>query len=85
MRAQALLERTDQTGEGRKPSEDPDDQRLLARVLARQKTPETRQRAIGILEKLVAKTPDNIDDRFLLAQLRISLVIGRRPKSNIKS
>ena len=44
-------------------------QRVLARVLNAQKTPEHRKRAIEIMSSLVGKNPNNSEDRLLLAQL----------------
>jgi tetratricopeptide (TPR) repeat protein/Flp pilus assembly protein TadD len=49
--------------------DDPEDQRVLARVLEAQGTPEHRKRAIETLNTLVNKTLANSEDRFLLAQL----------------
>ena len=48
---------------------DPEDLRVLARVLEVQKTVTDRKRAIEILESLVGKNLANADDRFLLARL----------------
>lgn len=62
--ALALVEPHGQVG---KP--DPDDLRILARVLEAQKTPEHRQRAIKVLQSLVTQSLATGDDRFLLAQL----------------
>ena len=50
-------------------SEDPEDLRVLARVLDAQQTIADRKRAIEILESLIAKNLANADDRFLLARL----------------
>ena len=50
-------------------AEDPEDLRVLARVLDAQKTVAERKRAIEILESLIAKNLANADDRFLLARL----------------
>ena len=49
--------------------EDPEDLRVLARVLDAQKTVLQRKRAIEILESLADKNLANSEDRFLLAQL----------------
>ena len=67
--ALALFEPTGQTGAATKAPETPEDQRVLARVLEAQKTPEYRKRAIEILNSLVGKNPDSFEDRLLLAQL----------------
>jgi tetratricopeptide (TPR) repeat protein len=48
---------------------DPDDLRVLARVLEAQKTVGDRKRAIGILQSLVDKKLANVEDHFLLARL----------------
>jgi tetratricopeptide (TPR) repeat protein len=48
---------------------DPEDVRVLARVLEAQKTPEHRQRAIKVLQSLVTQGLATGDDRFFLAQL----------------
>jgi tetratricopeptide (TPR) repeat protein len=69
-RALAMLGNVDGRPSSNDAAESRDDQRLLARVLTRQKTLEGRQRAMAILEKLVASEPDNTEDRFLLAQLK---------------
>ena len=49
--------------------EDPEDLRVLARVLDAQRTVADRKRAIEILESLIGKNMANSDDRFLLARL----------------
>ena len=59
--------------------EDPEDLRVLARVLDAQKTVEHRKRAIEILESLIGKNLANADDRFLLA--RLYEVSGDWPKA----
>ena len=46
-------------------TEDPEDLRVLARVLDAQKNAADRKRAIEILESLIAKNLANADDRFL--------------------
>lgn len=48
---------------------DPEDQRVLARVLDAQKTPEHRKRAIKILNTLIDKSQAGPEDRYLLARL----------------
>lgn len=55
--------------EGARVLRDPEDLRVLARVLDAQKTVTDRKRAIEILESLVAQNFANADDRFLLASL----------------
>jgi predicted Zn-dependent protease len=55
--------------EGKKRPGDPDDLRVLARVLEMQKTVVQRKRAIEILESLTDQNLANSDDRFLLAHL----------------
>ena len=67
-KALALFEATEQTGD-EKPSTWEEDQRVLAKVLNAQKTPEHRKRAIEIVTSLVGENPDNLEDRLLLAQL----------------
>ena len=49
--------------------EDPEDLRVLARVLGVQTTMQDRKQAIEILESLVSNSLANAEDRFLLAQL----------------
>jgi tetratricopeptide (TPR) repeat protein len=68
-KALALFDATDQTGATNKALEEAEDARALARVLEAQKTPEHRKRAIEIMNSLVGKSPNNFDDRLLLAQL----------------
>jgi cellulose synthase operon protein C len=60
--ALALYEPTDQTPKAA------EDQRVLARVLDAQRTPDHRKRAIEIMNSLVEKEPDNSEDRILLGQ-----------------
>ncbi len=68
--ALALIEPRNQAGQaGTKSIEDPADLRILVQVLAAQKTPEHRQRAIKILQSLVAQSLATGDDRLQLAQL----------------
>jgi cellulose synthase operon protein C len=69
--ALAVLEGSSQStgGQGATVFEDPEDLRVLARVLEAQKTVEDRKRAIEILESLIGKNLANADDRFLLARL----------------
>jgi cellulose synthase operon protein C len=68
--ALVLVERPNQVGQPNvKAMEDPEDLRVLARVLDAQKTPEHRQRAIKVLQSLVTQGLATSDDRFLLAQL----------------
>ena len=67
--ALSILEPTVQPGQGAKALEDPDDLRVLAKVLAAQNTIQHRERAISILESAVDKDLANTEDRFLLAQL----------------
>jgi tetratricopeptide (TPR) repeat protein len=55
--------------EGKKRPGDPDDLRVLARVLEMQKTVVQRKRAIEILESLTDQNLVNSEDRFLLAHL----------------
>ena len=68
-----LLEERGQTAKGapgqRTAFEDPEDLRVLARVLDAQQTTEHRKRAIETLESLVGTNLANADDRFLLARL----------------
>ena len=54
---------------GAKALEDPEDLRVLAKVLAAQNTIQHRERAIKLLESAVDKNLANAEDRFLLAQL----------------
>ena len=49
--------------------DDPEDLRVLARVLEAQGTPEHRKRAIEVLSTLVERPLANSEDRFLLAQI----------------
>jgi predicted Zn-dependent protease len=49
--------------------EDPEDLRVLARVLEAQRDPEHRKRAIHILESLIGRNLANSEDRFFLARL----------------
>jgi cellulose synthase operon protein C len=66
---------------GGQTSEDPEDLRILARVLDAQKTVADRKRAIEILESLIGKNIANADDRFLLASLYE--VNGDWPKAKV--
>jgi tetratricopeptide (TPR) repeat protein len=50
-------------------TKNPEDLRILARVLDLQKTPEHRKQAIEILESLTEKKPANSEDQLLLARL----------------
>jgi cellulose synthase operon protein C len=75
-KALALFEPTIQSGEASKAPEEAEakktweeDQRVLAKVLDAQKTPEHRKRAIEIVNSLLGENPNNLDDRLLLAQL----------------
>ena len=61
--------------------EDPEDLRVLARVLDAQRTVADRKRAIEILESLIAKNLANADDRFLLA--RLYEVSGDWPRARV--
>jgi cellulose synthase operon protein C len=61
--------------------EDPEDLRVLARVLDAQRTVADRKRAIEILESLIGKNMANADDRFLLA--RLYEVNGDWPKAKV--
>jgi tetratricopeptide (TPR) repeat protein len=56
-------------GAGQKAVEGPDDLRVLALVLSKQKTDQDRQRAIDILKSLVTKNIATPDDRIRLAEL----------------
>jgi cellulose synthase operon protein C len=67
--ALSILEPAAQAGQGAKALEDPEDLRVLARVLAAQSTIQHRERAIKILDSSVDKNLANAEDRFLLAQL----------------
>ena len=72
-RALSLFEPGNQTktgAQGANRLEDPEDLRVLARVLEAQKTIEQRHRAIEILESLTSKNFANAEDRFLLARLQ---------------
>ena len=61
---------------------DPDDRRVLARVLELQRTPPYLKRAIEILEGLVEENTATSDDRFLLA--RVYEAIGDWPTARQK-
>ena len=61
--------------------EDPEDMRVLARVLDAQKTIEGGKRAIEILESLISKNLANAEDRFLLAHLYE--ISGDWPKARV--
>ena len=52
-----------------KPVDPEEDQRVLARVLDAQKTPEHRKQAIKILRKLLDQSEAGPEDRYLLARL----------------
>ena len=78
-KALALLEPTNQTSGASNAPEAPEDLRVLARVLDAQKTSEHRKRAIEIMNSLVGKNPNNLDDRLLLAQL--NELVGDWPKA----
>ena len=62
--ALALVEPRDQVGQP-----DPDDLRILARVLGAQKTPEHQQRAINVMKSLEKQGLATGNDRFFLAKL----------------
>jgi tetratricopeptide (TPR) repeat protein len=68
-KALVLFDPTNQPGAASKAPEEPEDQRVLVKVLEVQKTPEHRKRAIEIMSSLVGKDPNNLEDRLLLAQL----------------
>ena len=68
--------------EGQERSADPEDLRVLARVLDMQKTLVHRKRAIEILETLADKNLATSEDRFLLAHLYEA--IGDWPKAREK-
>ena len=71
-KALALFEPNGQTVPAGREGEalaDPDDLRILARVLDAQRTPEQLKRAIQILELLINKNLANNEDRFLLGWL----------------
>jgi cellulose synthase operon protein C len=68
--------------EGKKRRGDPEDQRVLARVLDVQKTVVQRKRAIEILESLADQNLATSEDRFILAHLYE--VIGDWPKARQK-
>ena len=68
--------------EGKKHPGDPEDLRVLARVLDMQKTVVHRKRAIEILESLTDQNLATSEDRFLLA--RLYEVIGDWPKARQK-
>jgi tetratricopeptide (TPR) repeat protein len=68
--------------EGKKRPGDPEDLRVLARVLDVQKTVVQRKRAIEILESLADQNLATSEDRFILAQLYE--VIGDWPKARQK-
>ena len=68
--------------EGKKHRGDPEDLRVLARVLDMQKTVVHRKRAIEILESLTDQNLATSEDRFLLA--RLYEVIGDWPKARQK-
>ncbi len=72
-RALSLFEPGNQTktgAQGANRLEDPEDLRVLARVLEAQKTIEQRHRAIEILESLTSENFASAEDRFLLARLQ---------------
>ena len=80
--ALSILEPAGQTAtgdQGAKALEDPEDLRVLARVLDAQKTIQHRKRAIEVLESLVDKNLANAEDRFLLA--RLHEISGDWPKA----
>ena len=68
-KALALYEPINQSGVASTAPEAPEDQRVLAKVLDAQKTPDHRKRAIEIMSPLVDKNPNSLEDRLLLAQL----------------
>ena len=68
--------------EGKKRRGDPDDLRVLVRVLDMQKTVVHRKRAIEILESLTDQNLATSEDRFILASLYE--VIGDWPKARQK-
>jgi len=57
------------SGQEGKTLKDPEDLRILTRVLDLQRTPQHRKRAIEILESLTDKKLANTEDQFLLARL----------------
>jgi tetratricopeptide (TPR) repeat protein len=68
--------------EGKKRRGDPDDLRVLTRVLDLQKTVVHRKRAIEILESLIDQNLATSEDRFVLA--RLCEVIGDWPRARQK-
>ena len=70
------------SGQEGKTLEDPEDLRILARVLDCRRTPQHRKRAIEILESLTDKNLANSEDRFLLA--RLYEISGDWPKAREK-
>ena len=71
-KALALFEPASQSvasGQEGKSLEDPEDLRILARVLDLQRTPQHRKRAIEILESLTDKNVASFEDRLFLAGL----------------
>ncbi|MGO9469895.1 MAG: tetratricopeptide repeat protein [Isosphaeraceae bacterium] len=68
--ALSLVEPRDQpTPTGAKAKEDPEDLRILTRVLELQGTPEHRARAVKLLQSLVTQNLATAEDRFRLARL----------------
>jgi cellulose synthase operon protein C len=68
--ALALVDRPDQPGEsGAQATGDPEDLRVLTLVLESQGTPESRVRAVKLLQSLVNKNLATAEDRFWLARL----------------
>jgi len=85
-KALVLFESTGRTGEASKAPEDAEakkiweeNQRVLAKVLNAQRTPEHRKRAIEIVSSLVGENPNALEDRLLLAQ--INELAGDWPKA----
>ena len=64
---------------------DPEDLRVLARVLEMQKTLVHRKRAIEILESLTDKNLATSEDRFVLPVFMRQSMIGRKLGKNIVS
>jgi cellulose synthase operon protein C len=67
--ALSILEPAAQSGQGAKALEDPEDVRVLAKVLAAQNTSQHREQAIKVLESAVEKNLANAEDRCQLAAL----------------
>jgi len=68
--ALSLVEPRDEPAQaGANATEDPDDLRILTRVLEAQGTPEHRARAVKLLQSLVTQNIATAEDRFRLARL----------------